>query len=508
MVLFDVIDELDEAAEGWMERPAAGSGYAAGTAGTPEPEGRRQTEDWLVTSARDVLEVACHPEILSDFNYTLKKPLVRSLFDGPANPFRLDGDDEPPPDPADQELAERAAGASDEEHRRAGPPGVLNFLSDAVWTVIHLPVGLLGLALGALAFPVMAISRRQKRLLRLICDDDPRVTYRLKVSRLPVADRYVVFSDHHLFRKGSRLDAFGEGKLEELYLEVLADYEGRDFFLIENGDVEDLWERDPSALRALADYVAIPVEAEEVIVGSPLQKTAETALLRRIIADFRPLYSAIQSRFRQRNRYARIVGNHDLDIQRPRLTAALREVYPHIEVQDCVVLVATNEDGVETGYPEYVIMHGHQFDAWNNAVVGNAAGEPITSFSSGFAPEAFAAHLIKKKEWEKDMRRGFKNRLVAFVLPHLPERAVARRLRRTFKDAPHIPHVVLGHSHVPKWRPHLRRNGKEIFENYSNCGTAGRYEDLLWCIEIDHGTASLHACITPRTVGWCAKRCS
>ena len=110
-----------------------------------------------------------------------------------------------------------------------------------MWTAVHLPVGLLGLALGALAFPVMAISRRQKRLLRLICDDDPRVTLRLKVSRLPVANRYVVFSDYHLFRKGSRLDAFGEGKLEELYLEVLAYYEGRDFFLIENGDVEDLW---------------------------------------------------------------------------------------------------------------------------------------------------------------------------------------------------------------------------------------------------------------------------
>ena len=37
-----------------------------------------------------------------------------------------------------------------------------------------------------------------------------------------------------------------------------------------------------------------------------------------------------------------------------------------------------------------------------------------------------------------------------------------------------------------KWRGDL--------DSYSNCGTAGRYEDLIWCIEIDHGTASLHAC--------------
>jgi hypothetical protein len=204
------------------------------------------------------------------------------------------------------------------------------------------------------------------------------------------------------------------------------------------------------------------------------------------------VYGAIAAGFYQADRMVRMIGNHDLRLRRKRFAEEFRDYYPDLVVYDAVVLVPRDATGAESGYPQVVILHGHQFDAWNNPLLGNFAGQPIVDFGSGAFPD-FTSGIVRRKKWRKRMdRTGFDNVLRFHLLPHLPERRIPRIMDKTF-DADHpAPHLILGHTHAPKWHSRVRKNDGNAFLGYTNSGTAGRYEELLWCVEIDAGQVSLH----------------
>jgi hypothetical protein len=82
-------------------------------------------------------------------------------------------------------------------------------------------------------------------------------------------------------------------------------------------------------------------------------------------------------------------------------------------------------------------------------------------------------------------RRFFKYR-------HLDEVDIARRWNEEFADYGFLPTLVLGHTHEPRIQPMFRDvDGGDAFPQMLNSGAAGRYEGLLWAIEIDDGVAEL-----------------
>ncbi len=51
---------------------------------------------------------------------------------------------------------------------------------------------------------------------------------------------------------------------------------------------------------------------------------------------------------------------------------------------------------------------------------------------------------------------------------------------------------MLGHSHEPRHRALNRTTSKQL-QNYMNSGAAGRFENLIWCVEIVDGVGQVAA---------------
>jgi UDP-2,3-diacylglucosamine pyrophosphatase LpxH len=77
-----------------------------------------------------------------------------------------------------------------------------------------------------------------------------------------------------------------------------------------------------------------------------------------------------------------------------------------------------------------------------------------------------------------------------FKYRHTNEIKIARRWKELFPSA--TPTLILGHTHEVRMNP-VRPDGS-VASWYMNCGSAGRFENLIWGIEIDNGT--------PRLVSW------
>jgi len=79
---------------------------------------------------------------------------------------------------------------------------------------------------------------------------------------------------------------------------------------------------------------------------------------------------------------------------------------------------------------------------------------------------------------------------------HTNEFAFRNQVRNEFGGSP--PSIVLGHTHEVRFRPapgtaQASEPGGR-FNSYYNCGSVGRFQNLLWCVEIDDGK--------PRVVSW------
>ncbi|MPM31397.1 hypothetical protein SDC9_77952 [bioreactor metagenome] len=70
-----------------------------------------------------------------------------------------------------------------------------------------------------------------------------------------------------------------------------------------------------------------------------------------------------------------------------------------------------------------------------------------------------------------------------FKYRHLDEVEVCRKYTEAFQNAPSTPTLILGHSHEPRLNALNEHNRPE--RHYANCGTEGRFENLIWCIEVE-----------------------
>ncbi len=96
--------------------------------------------------------------------------------------------------------------------------------------------------------------------------------------------------------------------------------------------------------------------------------------LSQVIANYRALYEQINTQFVDQDRYIRIAGNHDQDLQDPRFLGLLRSVYPKLE-QVYDVLIIEPEDATD---PAFVVCHGHHFDTATTPGYRRRIGEPLS----------------------------------------------------------------------------------------------------------------------------------
>jgi hypothetical protein len=143
----------------------------------------------------------------------------------------------------------------------------------------------------------------------------------------------------------------------------------------------------------------------------------------------------ILARFDADRRLIRIAGNHDIGLQEPELLAVLRERLPNVEqAYDAVVL----EDGQRA---PFVILHGHQFDLASHLELAPRFGE-LYSESTAI--------------WFQGPG------------PAPPPRPAPRPLARARRDA-------------------YSAAGQGSWAGYFNTGAAGRFENLVWAVEIENG---------------------
>jgi hypothetical protein len=370
------------------------------------------------------------------------------------------------------------------------------FLVKAIWVITHIDDILYGIIVGGICL-LLGLDEKDYPLLRQIYDGVPALRDKLKVKKMPSSLEYVVFSDFHMFQGGSDLDKFRILENDKLYMSVLSKYADKKYVLIENGDIEDLWMREPSLGGALIDQTFDCVGGP---FGEVLDEVYEGSVRKRqlggIIANNVHVYGWIRDLFHDKGRFIRTVGNHDQQMRDGELLDGIRTVYDGVDIYD-YVFIGVHSHGIPIGGPDVIIGHGHQFDAWNTRTCAKMAGEAITETVSGVS--RWAASTKSHGYWQSRLDgKGFDNELsdltfttFFFEQQSVDEPELRDLLEEAFEDAPKQPHLVLGHTHTPRYRA-ADEDGR-VFANYTNTGTAGRFDDLIWCVEIVKGEPSLHA---------------
>ena len=133
-------------------------------------------------------------------------------------------------------------------------------------------------------------------------------------------------------------------------------------------------------------------------------------------------------------------------------------------------------------------------DAAGDLVLGNLANIKAN-------PKSFVETMMKKPvAWEYFENSNAFNALTlevwtgdeTFKLRHMDEIKLcdeyeARYLARNTGKP--IPTLVVGHTHEPRRRATFSEGSTtHIVEHYLNCGAAGRFQNLIWCVEIEGGT--------------------
>jgi hypothetical protein len=321
-----------------------------------------------------------------------------------------------------------------------------------------------------------------------LVDLDGDVLQYVKHRLLPVNGKYVVFSDHHLFVEGDPLDRFRQIGNHELYMAVLHYYAQNGYTLIENGDVEDLWMRPMSFSSAAED---ITLEVIGWPIGTAIEEAREetriTNQARDIFTNNADVYFTIDSRFHSNGRFVRIWGNHDDYWSQSKYVDELQAVYTNLQPVEYAIITDSS------GPAEVLIAHGHQIDAWNNATC-RVAGELITESVSGIP--SLAASVEEREDWESKLSDGFDNELSNIDLPgsSISENEFYEKTKEEFSDRRDMPEFVLGHSHTPREDALIENWQYEdewTFNEYTNEGTAGRWEEFVWCAYIVNGQVGL-----------------
>jgi len=371
---------------------------------------------------------------------------------------------------------------------------VIPFLVDALWVLTHVDDVLIAVSLGLQCLLTGQDEREYDFIEGLYLLDEAALAQR-KVTFLPVQDDYVVFSDIHMFVAGDPLDEFRQLGNSELYQAVLLFYCKGGYTLVENGDIEDLWMRETTVGEALLD------QATDILgwpFGEMIEDEHEKYRIRsqavKIFDNNSDVYQTIRALFHDQRKLVRLLGNHDDAWRSDDYLPGLQEIYPELEVFDYALL--GDYGGTPPAYgnhPRVIIAHGHQLDAWNNSIC-RAAGAAMTECASGIP--ALATKVTERSEWEPTLlwKEGFPNELKQDIAG-VDEVEFYETVEDDFRSYSYVPQFILGHTHrpledpqIPEWKDCDERK----FTEYTNDGTAGRWEQFIWCATVENGSVSLY----------------
>jgi hypothetical protein len=332
-------------------------------------------------------------------------------------------------------------------------------------------------------------GEEEATVLEGIAEHESRLLDEFKVARLPVNRKYAVFSDMHMYVEGD-LDFYNNNKNSEIYRRALQHYAQNNYHLIENGDVEDFWMRGGSSkglILMTSDPLPWPYYSE-AFEASAFQSANQIHALN-IFTNNATTYATIRTYFHNKNRYTRIIGNHD-DVWADLIMNPVMDVfYPGIDVNDYCML----ED--ERHQTKAILAHGHQSDIFNMPLC-NFAGKALTELASVIHELSFGEldfFSTSKEEWMDDWTsKGFKNELQKMNLlkfESFSEYSLYKDLENIYGDSPRQPYLILGHTHKPKDNagvPNFMFSDQWNWNEYSNSGTVGMWEEIVVGLEVEY----------------------
>lgn len=365
--------------------------------------------------------------------------------------------------------------------------------------------------------------------------------------------RYVIFSDHHVTPAGHLQDFFVRSRNSALYAEVLATYcRTSDYVVVENGDVEELVIFDPGEHPHQHERLREVTGDWEQLRQRRL--VVRKQQLHRILNDgaLAP-WREVSKMLAQQRRLVRIAGNHDFDLQQAELyplferALGYREdcVFDYLCLQDEPALaryvIAHGHQYDQVSNPTAGRRFGETMSetrgvwfqgadrhwgwesdgprAWlagdqplRNLLAtdlpGNRRDENLPAppypellelqrdlwLQGLFEKWLFGRNLAWEYFDERSALRAFWREVVPgkrfAKFRHMNEERIRHELSTRFPDATRRPTLVLGHSHEARFQA-FSAYGDEPCDFYLNTGAAGRYENLIWAVEIDDGVARL-----------------
>ncbi len=363
------------------------------------------------------------------------------------------------------------------------------------------------------------------------------------------SESYVIFSDIHMTARNNRQGFFRDLGNKALYLAVLEDYYAtKEFTLIENGDIEELLIYEP----IMAEIEGMKKWDQDQIDAYRDTKKLET--MNEIVNDHDDYYRIIYSNFIADGRYHRTKGNHDYDLGNKAFVDIIEAKigvndWPH--AVDVVLLSQNNTVSYAVCHghqfdtscvPTYAKFMGESFSMgaawayqgpdryWTQANDGTHFLNPWLDGTKPFinmlvqadveregtgaqneagigyflgslnTAEGWEALYQKNIAWEyfisSDPKAAMKeevetgNRWIKFR--HMDEVRIVKALDSMF-GADGLK-LILGHSHEPRINAGTKRDvNSEVAQrtNYINSAAAGRFENLIWGVEIIQGTPNI-----------------
>jgi hypothetical protein len=353
-------------------------------------------------------------------------------------------------------------------------------------------------ALGALlVLPLCYLYKKifgdeEATVIQGIAEHDPRLMEEFRVSRLKMGQnsKYAVFSDVHMFVEGD-LDFYNHNGNSTIYQWALNQYAGDGYHLIENGDIEDFWMRGGSSKGLILEIsYPLPWPYYSELFESSAFRSANQVHAFNVFLNNAETYAIIRSNFQDRGKYTRLIGNHDDVWADSTMDPIFQLLYPNATVFDYCTLEWT-----ATETTEFLLAHGHQSDTFNMPLC-NFAGKALTELASHLHEITFGAlnMFTKSKDWWESQWRGegFKNELTETNLlkgESFSEYDLYKGVENIYGNSLGQPYLILGHTHHPKDNagiPDFMFHDEWNWDEYSNSGTVGMWEEIVVGLEIEH----------------------
>lgn len=307
--------------------------------------------------------------------------------------------------------------------------------------------------------------------------------------------RLAIFSDLHRCVPG-RLDWPKRQGTKDLYAAVLDVYGSDEWYLCENGDIEDFWMVGGSTYGSAYDALRMTGAALARFDRSELLVETYRAHLDAIIANNEEIYRRLREQFVITGRYLRTVGNHDNPIARPMVADHLRQQLGTFPVSDYIALRTAD------GSLSAIITHGHHTDGWNaperdnlgklSSWISNTLVDVPRLRTPEGLPPVEASRLLMSGEMPDRLIRVSPTFGANSSYDSLDEELLFDAVHREGLDDIWM---LLGHTHSPVSSPRSRSG--DDWTRYLNSGS-GVTEGIITAIEWD-GTG---AEVTAVLVAW------